>query len=66
MSSLALPHLLLLLVTCLLLLHADCVFVPGVYTHLDILVADDISHNVVAHNNDGETLRGIVLLRELL
>ena len=65
-SSLALPYLLLLLAACPSLLHADFVFVPGVYTHLDILVADDISHNVVAHSGDEEILRGILLLRQLL
>ena len=65
-SSLALPYLLLLLAACPPLLHADPVSVPGVYIHLDILVADDISHNVVAHSGDEEILRGILLLRELL
>ena len=65
-SFLALQHLLLLLATCPPLLHADSVSFRNVYTHLDILVADDISHNVVAHSDDGETLRGIVLLREFL
>ena len=64
-SSLALPYLLLLLAACPSLLHADFVSVPDVYIHLDILVADDISHNVVAHSGDGEILRGILLHREL-
>ena len=65
-SSLALPSLLLLLATCSSLPHADFVSVPDVYIHLDILVADDISHNVVAHSGDEEILRGILLLRQLL
>ena len=64
-SSLALTLLLLLLAARLPLLHAEFVDVRMVYTHLGILVVDDISHNVVTHSGDGEIPRGISLLREL-